>query len=89
MAGNLTFLQKMTDLHSSSDLVIHDGIFNIKDGYEGIESGEGAVIVNGGEITIEAGNDGINAQRDVTINGGNIYINIQEGTELIQTEQYI
>lgn len=77
--GEFNIFAKDDGLHSSSDLVIHDGIFNIKDGYEGIESGEGAVIVNGGEITIEAGNDGINAQRDVTINGGNIYINIQRG----------
>ncbi len=54
-----------------------DGILNIKAENEGLDS-ELHLTVNGGNINITSGNDGINTNEDnisvTTINGGNLYI---------------
>ncbi|MBQ8765536.1 MAG: carbohydrate-binding domain-containing protein, partial [Clostridia bacterium] len=60
-----------------------DGILNIIADNEGLDS-ELHLTINGGNINIESGNDGINTNEDnvsvTTINGGNLNINVTGGT---------
>lgn len=60
-----------------------DGILNIKAENEGLDS-ELHLTINGGNINIESGNDGINTNEDnvsvTTINGGNVNIIVNGST---------
>lgn len=57
----------------------NDGVLNIDAENEGLDS-ELHLTINGGEINITSGNDGINTNEDgisvTTINGGNVNINV-------------
>ena len=60
-----------------------EGLLRIEADNEGLCS-EMHLTINGGEISIESGNDGINANADgesvVTVNGGNLTIQVTGGT---------
>lgn len=60
-----------------------DGVLNITADNEGLDS-ELHLTINGGNINIESGNDGINTNEDnvsvTTINGGNLNIFVTGGT---------
>lgn len=60
-----------------------DGVLNIVAENEGLDS-ELHLTVNGGNISIVAGNDGINTNEDnvsvTTINGGSLYIRVEGST---------
>ncbi len=59
------------------DLVINGGKVNVNvtgnsEGSEGVESKK-TITINGGELIVNAYDDGINAATDFTINGGRVY----------------
>lgn len=60
-----------------------DGVLNIVAENEGLDS-ELHLTINGGNISIVAGNDGINTNEDhvsvTTVNGGNLYIRVDGST---------
>lgn len=62
---------------------VGDGILNIKAENEGLDS-ELHLTINGGNISIESGNDGINTNEDyisvTTLNGGNLNIVVNGST---------
>ncbi len=61
-----------------------NGTLNITSGFEGLDS-ELHLTVNGGNITVNSQDDGINVNEDnvsvLTINGGNIILNAANGAE--------
>ncbi len=61
-----------------------NGTLNITSGFEGLDS-ELHLTVNGGKITVNSQDDGINVNEDnvsvLTINGGNITLNAANGAE--------
>ena len=60
-----------------------EGSLHIEADNEGLDS-EMHLTINGGEISIESGNDGINTNEDgvsvTTVNGGSLYIQVTGGT---------
>ncbi len=59
----------------TQDIVIDGGKINITSVDDGINAGGdgGTITINNGEIFIKAGGDGIDSNKDLVINGGNIY----------------
>jgi hypothetical protein len=71
--GNLDSAAKA--IKSDGNLTVNGGKITIKTsgtGAEGLES-KNTLTINGGRIEIEANDDAINATRNITINGGEIY----------------
>lgn len=54
-------------------VLIEDGTINIKTSLEGIEGVN--VIIDGGDVSVVASDDGLNASTAISINGGKVYIN--------------
>lgn len=59
----------------SKDITINSGIINIECEDDGINAGGdgGLITMNGGDIFIKANGDGIDSNKNLIINGGNIY----------------
>lgn len=59
----------------SKDITINAGIINIECEDDGINAGGdgGLITINGGDISIKANGDGIDSNKNLIINGGNIY----------------
>lgn len=57
--GTFTISSGDDGMHAGSDLVIDGGNINITQSYEGLEGG--TVTINGGEINVNATDDGLNA----------------------------
>lgn len=59
----------------TKDITINGGIINIESEDDGINSGGdgGTITINDGEIFIKASGDGIDSNKNLIINGGNIY----------------
>lgn len=86
--GTYTLSASDDAIHSNNDLIINDGIINITKSNEGVESGEGDININGGEIYIFSSDDGLNlaaggssgdtnssTDNYLSINGGHIVVN--------------
>ena len=54
-------------------VLIEDGVINIKTSLEGIEGIN--VIIDGGNLSVNASDDGLNASTSISINDGKVYIN--------------
>ncbi len=78
------------EINAGDDAIHTDGVLNITGGTFDITAAEGlegtAIVIDGGEITISASDDGINAAQKtdnmtvcVEINGGNITITMGQG----------
>lgn len=62
-------------IKAGGNLTINNGTFTVstaQDGGEGIES-KNILTINGGTLTITTYDDGINASKQLIINGGNVY----------------
>ena len=59
----------------TNDITINGGIINIECQDDGINAGGdgGLITINDGEIYIKANGDGIDSNRNLVINGGNVY----------------
>lgn len=59
----------------TNDITINDGIINIESQDDGINAGGdgGIITINGGDIYIKANGDGIDSNKNLIINGGNLY----------------
>lgn len=59
----------------TNDIIINGGIINIECQDDGINAGGdgGLITINAGEIYIKANGDGIDSNKNLIINGGNIY----------------
>lgn len=57
--GAFTLSSGDDGIHADNDLIINDGTIDITDSYEGLEGTE--IYINGGDISISASDDGINA----------------------------
>lgn len=59
----------------TKDITINGGTINIESQDDGINAGGdgGLITINGGEIYIKANGDGIDSNKNLIINGGNIY----------------
>lgn len=59
----------------TNDITINGGIINIKCQDDGINAGGdgGLITINEGEIYIKASGDGIDSNKNLVINGGNVY----------------
>ena len=58
-------------IHADADVLVNDGIIDITKSYEGIESFEGNITVNAGEIYLTTSDDGFNiAAGGVSTGGG-------------------
>ena len=72
-------------IHASGDLVIDSGTYTVKNSTEGLEGK--SITINGGDITIYATDDGVNAanknaqQSEIffTMNGGNLAVEVGQG----------
>lgn len=72
-------------IHASGDLVIDSGTYTVKNSTEGLEGK--SITINGGDITIYAIDDGVNAanknaqQSEIffTMNGGNLTVEVGQG----------
>ena len=72
-------------IHASGDLVIDSGTYTVKNSTEGLEGK--SITINGGDITIYATDDGVNAanknaqQSEIffTMNGGNLTVEVGQG----------
>ena len=67
-------------LKSDTELVVNGGVIDVQQSYEGLEST--AITIAGGEISVVASDDGINAASDngsptLTITGGNTSVDAQ------------
>lgn len=60
--GTLILSTKDDAIHAETTLLIEDGTINIVSSYEGLEASQ--VIIQGGTITLNASDDGINAADD-------------------------
>jgi hypothetical protein len=79
-AGTFNIASGDDGIHADNDLYIYDGVIDISTSYEGIEGG--TITIDGGNITLTASDDGLNANASdttplITINGGYITINAQ------------
>ena len=54
-------------------VLIEDGVINIKTSLEGIEGIN--VIIDGGNLSVNASDDGLNASTSISINDGKVYVN--------------
>ena len=81
--GNITINNGVLNLYSNDDAIHGDGVVTINNGtinisycYEGVEGN--TVVVNGGNISLYAKDDGINSKATsgtgITLKGGYIYI---------------
>jgi len=88
--GNLTINEGTIEIKSSDDALHGDALIEINDGTLNLTASEGIegtyVKINGGNITINAADDGINAGKKsneytptIEINGGNITIQMSSG----------
>lgn len=88
--GNLTINNGTIEIKSSDDALHGDALIEINDGTLNLTASEGIegtyVKINGGNITINAADDGINAGKKsneytptIEINGGNITIQMSSG----------
>ena len=74
-------------IRGKDSVYIIDGVFDIKAGGDGIKSSndtdteKGFVLIDDGDITIDAKSDGIQAITKLVINNGNIEISSSEGLE--------
>lgn len=57
--GTITIAAKDDAIHAESDLTINGGIITITESYEGLEGA--CIYLNGGEISLYASDDGVNA----------------------------
>lgn len=57
--GNISITSKDDGIHADRELIVEDGTINIKQSYEGIEAQ--AITINGGDTSILASDDGLNA----------------------------
>lgn len=77
--GEYTIATGDDAVHADNMLVVNGGRLTITESYEGLEAA--AVIINDGEISVSASDDGINAAGDMTasltINGGATYVSAQ------------
>lgn len=74
-AGTLKIETGDDAIRSENQLIINGGDITVSNAYEGIESAE--ITINGGNIYINADDDGINVNSSgglLTINGGDIYV---------------
>ena len=88
--GNLTINEGTIEIKSSDDALHGDALIEINDGTLNLTASEGIegtyIKINGGNITINAADDGINAGKKsneytptIEINGGNITIQMSSG----------
>ena len=88
--GNLTINDGTIEIKSSDDALHGDALIEINDGTLNLTASEGIegtyIKINGGNITINAADDGINAGKKsneytptIEINGGNITIQMSSG----------
>ncbi len=80
--GDITISTDGNGIHSDKSLIIEQGKIDVRKSYEGLEALE--IIIENGEISIVASDDGINASNKkaagnakIVINGGSIYVNAQ------------
>jgi len=93
--GEITIDAGTDGVRSDNTVVVYDGSLNIEYSSEGIESS--AVVINDGEITVNAMDDGINATQKVDgvypgieINGGVITVNMAQGdTDALDSNGYL
>lgn len=62
-------------MHADGQMTVNDGDITISESYEGIEGND--VIIAGGQIDLEASDDGLNGQASILISGGHTEINAE------------
>ena len=77
--GTLVIRAGDDGIHAEATLTINDGVVQVEQSNEGLEGTN--VIFNGGDVSVVAADDAVNASTDTTatplleINGGTIYVN--------------
>ena len=92
--GTFDLTSSDDSIHADSKLVINGGNYTV-DAHEGLEATY--IVINDGDIVINASDDGINAAQKVNtytatveINGGNITINMAQGdTDGVDSNGYV
>lgn len=88
LSGDITISGAVTDgIHTNDAFIADGGTLHITATSDGIECEEGYIVINDGNFTIQAGDDGIAASYDtdntidpyVTINGGTFAITTTKG----------
>ena len=79
-AGEYTIATGDDGVHADTALVVYNGVITITESYEGLEAPY--IIIQDGEISIVASDDGINAAGDadnisLVVNGGAVYVSAQ------------
>lgn len=86
MGGTITVSAPNNAIKGNDSVAIKDGVLTVNSKDDGIktenadEAGKGYIYIEGGELTITAGDDAIQASQDVTIKGGVIHASAEGKT---------
>lgn len=72
--GDITIDSDDDSVHCNSEIYIYGGTINAATGDDGINSSDGSITINGGNLLINASGDGLDANGSIIINGGYIVV---------------